>query len=60
MDLQKNNIKSQIFWSLKKNVCFCKKIKRQIILLFYPSCLIQGRKRLTTHQYLVGIPRFVN
>jgi len=29
-------------WSLKKNVFV--KIKRQIVILFYPSCLNQGRK----------------
>jgi len=30
-------------WSLEKKACFCQN-KRQIVLLFYPFCLNQGRK----------------
>jgi hypothetical protein len=39
-------IKSQIMVS---STNFLVKNKRQIVILFYPSCLNQGRKRLATH-----------
>jgi len=47
MNLQKKNvekkIKSKKKWSFKKSM-FLSKVKRQIVLLFYPSCLNEGRK----------------
>lgn len=44
---------------LKKGECFCQ-IKRQIVLLFYPSCLNQGMKGWQYSNVLVGILRLVN
>jgi hypothetical protein len=41
---KKKNQEPKILVSSKKMYLSVKKIKRQIVLLFYSSCLIQGRK----------------